>query len=82
MKLYIRTTRDKFELPVAVADTPKELGMMTGRSSASVLSLISHKTPGWQRVEVEDFVISDCWSDNDGNLWYYDDKGREVIVRD
>ena len=82
MKLYIKTTRDKFELPVAVADSPKELGRMTGRSAASISSMITHKTPGWHRVEVEDFIIPECWPDNDGNLWYYDDKGREVIVRD
>ena len=82
MKLYTKTTRDKFEFPVAVADTPKELGMMTGRSAESILSMISHKAPGWHRIEVEDFIIPVCYPDNDGNLWYYDEKGREVIVRD
>lgn len=54
MKLYIRTTTDKYELPVAVADSPIELAEMLGTTSDSVLSSISHKRPGWFRVEVEE----------------------------
>ena len=30
MTLYIRTTADKYELPIAVADSPKELAQMLG----------------------------------------------------
>ena len=54
MKLYIKTTMDDLELPVAVAGSAKELAEMTGTTAASVLSSISHKYKGWDRVEVED----------------------------
>lgn len=54
MKLYIKTTMDDLELPVAVAGSAKELAEMTGTTAASVLSSISHKHKGWNRVEVED----------------------------
>lgn len=54
MKLYIKTTMDDLELPVAVAESAKELAEMTGTTAASVLSSISHKHKGWDRVEVED----------------------------
>ena len=53
MKLYIKTTMDDLELPVAVAGSAKELAEMTGTTAASVLSSISHKHKGWDRVEVE-----------------------------
>ena len=54
MKLYLRTTTDELELPVAVADSAKELAEMTGTTAACVLSSISHGHKGWERVEVED----------------------------
>lgn len=54
MKLYMRTTTDELELPIAVAGSAKELAKMTGTTAASVLSSISHKHKGWERVEVED----------------------------
>lgn len=53
MKLYLRTTTDEYELPVAVADSPRELAKMLGTTKDSVLSSISHKRPGWFRVEVD-----------------------------
>lgn len=54
MKLYIKTTMDDLELPVAVAGSAKELAEMTGTTAACVLSPISHGYKGWERVEVED----------------------------
>ena len=54
MKLYVRTTTDELELPVAVAGSAKELAEMTGTTAACVLSSISHKHKGWERIEVED----------------------------
>lgn len=33
MKLYMYTTLDKYELPLAVADSPRELAEMTGRGT-------------------------------------------------
>lgn len=54
MKLYVRTTTDELELPVAVAGSAKELAEMTGTTAACVLSSISHGYKGWKRVELED----------------------------
>ncbi len=54
MKLYMRTTTDDMELPVAVADSPGELAEMVGTTKECVMSSISHKHKGWYRVEVEE----------------------------
>ena len=42
MVLYIAVTKDKYELPVAVADSVGELSQMTGATKNSILSCISH----------------------------------------
>ena len=42
MVLYMAVTSDKYELPIAVADSPLELGEMLGRSRNTILSAISH----------------------------------------
>lgn len=39
--LYLAVTSDEYELPVAVADTTKELAAMTGRNHKSIKSCIS-----------------------------------------
>ena len=54
MKLYMYVTKDEFELPIAVADTPKELALMVGTTANSVKSAISHHHPGWIRIETEE----------------------------
>ena len=59
MKLYLRVTRDKYELPEAVAESPRELAQMTGVSRATILSSISHEKAGrWKSIyklmEVDD----------------------------
>lgn len=41
-KLYLATTDDKYELPVAVSDTPAGLAQMLGVSKGGILSVISH----------------------------------------
>lgn len=53
-KLYVKTTGDKLDLPVAVADSPRELAEMLGTTPKTVLSAISHKYKGWYRVDVEE----------------------------
>ena len=60
MKLYVRTTTDELELPVAVAGSAKELAEMTGTTAACVLSSIAHGHKGWYRVEVEDEDAEMC----------------------
>ena len=42
-KLYTATTMDKYELPIAVADTANELARKMGITKAGLLSVISHK---------------------------------------
>lgn len=54
MKLYLKVTRDKYELPVAVADSAAELATMVGTTKNNVLSCISKKYPTWKKVIVED----------------------------
>ena len=54
VKLYMRTTKDKYQLPVAVADSPKELAKMVGTSPGVVRSCISRKKLGWASVEIPD----------------------------
>ena len=56
MTLYIRTTADKYELPIAVADSPKELAQMLGIKAESVRRCLlrAHPTPHWYKVEVEE----------------------------
>lgn len=41
-KLYLATTPDEYELPIAVSDTPEGLAYMMGVTKAGVLSEISH----------------------------------------
>ena len=52
--LYIRTTTDEYELPIAVGESPKELAEILGTTPGCVSSSISHKRPGWYRVEEYD----------------------------
>ena len=54
MTLYMKTTKDRFELPLIVADSPKELAQKVGTTKASVLSALSHKQKGWARVKIEE----------------------------
>ena len=51
MTLYMKCTTDKYELPIAVAESPSELAKMLGTNANVVSSSISHQRPGWFRVE-------------------------------
>lgn len=58
MTLYMKVTRDEYELPVAVAETKAELARMLGRSRESLQSAFFHakkyKRPIYITVEVDD----------------------------
>ena len=41
-RLYLATILDRYELPIAVADTPEELANHLGVTRYTVLSVISH----------------------------------------
>lgn len=59
MFLYIIKTRDKYELPLAVYDSLKELSKATGTKRSTISSYISHTKNGtksfckYERVEVD-----------------------------
>ena len=60
MTLYLKTTTDELELPIAVAASVPELAKLTGNSERSMASLISRLRKGkadtkcYHIVEVED----------------------------
>ncbi len=55
--VWMQVTRDKYELPVAVADTAVELARIVGTNSNNVRSAVAHVNRGdkkWSRfVRVE-----------------------------
>lgn len=54
MFVYMKCSNDVYEIPLAVADTAKELAEILGTTEAVVYSSISHKRKGWYKVEVEE----------------------------
>lgn len=53
--LYIATTRDKYELPIAVADSTKELAEMLGmrHETVSIYMCNSYNKKGFYKINVE-----------------------------
>lgn len=51
--LWLLVTKDKYELPLAVADTANELARMTGTTKNNIVSQISrgNKKSMYRRVE-------------------------------
>lgn len=61
MTLYMLTTRDEYELPLAIADSPAELAELIGVSPVTVYNGCYQASKGrvkkhskWHKVEVED----------------------------
>lgn len=59
MTVYMEVTSDKYELPIAVADTMAELSRMTGVSETSVNVSIWRNVRGlskgkYRKVEIEE----------------------------
>ena len=50
--LYMKVSKDKYELPVAVAESVDELARMTGNTKKSIYSMVSRNTGGYRKVEV------------------------------
>lgn len=48
MKVYMKVTADKYELPIAIADSPKELAEMVGVKSGTISSQITRGEKGYQ----------------------------------
>jgi hypothetical protein len=51
-RLYVATTKDKYELPIAVADSVAELAEMLDMRPETISFYISLGRPGFYRVEV------------------------------
>lgn len=60
MRVFIKVTRDKYEFPLAIADSPSELARITGDNKATIASTLSHfrhghyKHPQYQEVEIDE----------------------------
>lgn len=52
--LYMVTTHDELELPVAVADSIKELSHMTGIPATTIATSISLERPYYYKIDVSD----------------------------
>lgn len=61
MKLYTKTTNDKYELPLAVADSKRELAEMLGQSIGGVKSAYSHGLSMYHEIEVEEDETKDLY---------------------
>lgn len=59
MKLYLCVTRDKYELPLAVADSLSELARMCGVTTSAVASAISHESHGHYKSRYKRVIIED-----------------------
>lgn len=54
MKLYMKVTTDKYELPLIVEDSPTRLAERLGLKVGSVTSMVSKNRSGFVKVEVDD----------------------------
>lgn len=54
MILWLKVTKDEYQLPLAVADTAAELARMTGVKPDSLYSMRCHGAKEYIKVEVED----------------------------
>ena len=52
--IYMKTTKDDLELPVAVADTGAELAKIVGVTAESLYCLIARGTRGYHKIEIEE----------------------------
>lgn len=52
--LYILVTTDKYELPIAVADTKAELARITGRPLNGIRSCFRANCKAYKVVEIEE----------------------------
>ena len=54
MTLYMKTTTDKYELPLIVEDSPSKLAKRLGLTKGSVSTMCSKGKNGYLRVKVEE----------------------------
>lgn len=75
-KVFVKYDKESPHLPVAIADSKKELAEKLGITAKSIYCLYSRKNPLYGTVEVE----PDMYPDGDGNLWYYDYETHETVI--
>lgn len=69
MIVYMKVTRDKYELPIAVADSVRELSRMTGATENSIWSNITHQKTGeikhgsFKRVDIGEIELEETEGD-------------------
>lgn len=76
--IYVKYGSEEPHLPVAVADSPKELAEMTGSTPNSINTAICRKRPLFAKIKVE----PEMWPDNDGGMWFYSKDGKTVTIKD
>lgn len=54
MKLYMKVTKDEYELPLIVEDSPTRLAERLGLKVGSVTSMVCKNRSGFVKVEVDD----------------------------
>lgn len=78
MNLVVKYSKEFPYLPVGVGDNFHDLGRLLGISASAISHAVHRNSELYKVVEVE----PDMYPDNDGNLWYWDENGRVVIVED
>ena len=54
MTLFMKVTRDRYELPLAVAQTQAELARIVGVDETAVSKGLRNENSAYKKVEVED----------------------------
>lgn len=78
MKLIVKYSSKYPYLPVGVGDNCHDLGRVLGISASVVSHAIHRDSSVYKVVEIE----PEMYPDNDGNLWYYNEEGKVVTVKD
>lgn len=66
MYVYLSVTTDKYELPLAIGDSPKELADMLGVTNNAISSAIGHNATGFIRGNRYIKVWIDDYDENEG----------------
>jgi hypothetical protein len=53
MILYVKCSKDEYQLPEIVCDSAKELAKKTGKTPGSIATMISKGYPGYYKVDTE-----------------------------
>lgn len=65
--LWMKTTKDKYELPLAVADSVAELSQMVGTKREVISCAVCRKYRGWDKVILPETIDWDDEEDVNDN---------------